>query len=187
MTGTDPGSAESSADPIVSAYARAILEVAEAEEVAEQVEDDLFRFSRTLEGNTELRDRLTDPGVDVGGKLAVVDELLGGHPQSASAVMWVLQAGRIRQLTAIADDLVSMAAAKRSRVVAEVRTAVTLSEDRRGELADALSATTGQEVEVKTVVDPDIVGGVVVRIGDTVIDGSVARRLEELRASLTRA
>lgn len=181
--GTDPGSA----DPLVSAYARAILDVAEAEEVAGQVEDDLFRFARTLEGNVELRDRLTDPGVDVSGKLAVVDELLGGHPQSASAVMWVLQSGRIRQLTAIADALVAMAAAKRSRVVAEVRTAVTLSEERRRELAEALSGTTGQEVEVKTVVDPDIVGGVVVRIGDTVIDGSVARRLEELRASLTRA
>lgn len=182
-TGTGPGGA----DPLVTAYARAILDVAEAEEVAERVEDDLFRFARTIEGNVELRDRLTDPGVDIGGKLAVIDELLGGHPQSASAVMWVLQSGRIRQLTAIADALVSMAAAKRSRVVAEVRTAVPLSEERRRELAEALSGTTGQDVEIRAVVDPDIVGGVVVRIGDTVIDGSVARRLEELRASLTRA
>lgn len=181
--GTHPGSS----DPIVSAYARAILDVAEAEDVAERVEDDLFRFARTLESNADLRDRLTDPGVEVGDKLAVVDELLGGHPQSASAVMWVLQAGHVRQLTAIADAVVAMAAAKRSRVVAEVRTAVALGEDRRRELAEALSATSGQEVEVKVVVDPDIVGGVVVRMGDTVIDGSVARRLEELRASLTRA
>lgn len=182
---TDAAGEQTGADPVVAAYARAILDVAEAEGVASRVEDDLFRFARTVEGNPELRDRLTDPGIDVGAKLAAVDELLGGHPQASSAVMWILQSGRVRQLSAIVDTVVSMAAAARAKTVAEVRAAVPLGEDRQRQLAQALSETTGQEVEVKVVVDPDVVGGLVVRMGDTVIDGSVARRLEELRARLT--
>ncbi|HVM00218.1 MAG TPA: ATP synthase F1 subunit delta [Egibacteraceae bacterium] len=174
-------------DPVVGAYARAILEVAEAEGALSRVEDDLYRFSRTVDGNPELRNRLVDPGVPVGAKLELIDELLGGHPQSASAVMWLVQAGRARQLGAIADALAARAAAARSAVVAEVRTAVPLSEDQRHQLAEALRGSTGSPVELKVVVDPSVVGGMVVKMGDTVIDGSVARRLAELRGRLTGA
>ena len=181
------GTGNEIADPIVRAYAQAILEVARAEEVLDRVEDDLFRFARTVEGTPTLRDRLVDPGLDVGAKLAVLDELLGGHPQSASAVMWVVQSGRVRQLTQIADALVSLAAAARSAVVAEVRVAVPLDDPKKKRLADALAASTGQTVEVKVIVDPDVVGGIMVKLGDTVIDGTVARRLGELRGRLTGA
>lgn len=184
---TGAGAGNQAADPIVRAYAQAILEVARAEGALDRVEDDLFRFARTVEGTPTLRDRLVDPGLDVGAKLDVIDELLGGHPQSASAVMWVVQSGRVRQLTQIADTLVALAAAARSAVVAEVRVAVPLDEANKSRLASALAASTGQTVELKVVVDPDVVGGIMVKLGDTVIDGTVARRLGELRGRLTGA
>lgn len=180
-----PGTA--AVDPVVRAYAQAILEVAQAEGALERVEDDLFRFARTVEGNAQLRDRLVDPGLDVGAKLGVLDELLGSHPQSASAAMWIVQSGRARQLTAIADALVALAAASRSAAVAEVRVAVPLDDSKRRRLAHALADAAGQQVEVKVVVDPDVLGGMVVKMGDTIIDGSVARRLAELRGRLTGA
>lgn len=181
---TDP---RHTADPAVAAYARAILDVARAEGALTRVEDDLFRFARTVEGNAELRDRLVDPAIDIGAKLGLIDELLGGHPHTASAIMWIVQSGRARQLTEIADTLVAQAAAARSAVVALARVAVPLSDDQRQQLTRALARTADSEVELKVVVDPDVVGGMVVTIGDTVIDGSVARRLAELRGRLTGA
>lgn len=182
---TDPR--HTAAEPAVAAYARAIMEVASAEGVLARVEDDLFRFARTVEGNPQLRDKLVDPAIDVGAKLGLVDELLGGHPQTASAVMWIVQSGRARQMTDIADALVALAAAARSAIVAEARVAVPLSDQQRQQLSAALARTTGASVELKVVVDPDVVGGMVVKMGDTVIDGSVSRRLAELRGRLTGA
>ncbi|HVM15381.1 MAG TPA: ATP synthase F1 subunit delta [Egibacteraceae bacterium] len=174
-------------DPVVAAYARAIMEVAQAEDVLDRVEDDLFRFARTVEATPDLRDRLVDPAIDVGPKLAVLDDLLGGHPHTAAAAMWIVQSGRARQLTEIADALVALSAATRSAVVAEVRSAVPLTDEQQRKLASALSRSTDADVEVKVVVDPSVVGGMVVKMGDTVIDGSVARRLAELRGRLTGA
>jgi F-type H+-transporting ATPase subunit delta len=167
------------------AYARAILDVAESEGALQQLEDGLFRFARAVDTNPQLAGRLADPGFDLATKLEVVDELLGAHPETASAVMWIIQSGRIRQLGAIADAVVRLAAESRQGGVAEVRAAVELSGEQQQRLAQALRAATGQDVDVKVVVDPAVVGGLLVRIGDTVIDGSVARRLSELRAALT--
>jgi F-type H+-transporting ATPase subunit delta len=179
--GTAPGA--------VTGYAEAIVNVARAEGVAERVEDELFQVARTFEANDDLRERLTDPQLDPGTKLGVITELLQGraHPQTVSAVLWVVQAGRARQLADIADAVVRLGAESRNRVVAEVRTAVALDRTQQQRLAQALSQTTGQEIEPRVVVDPDVVGGVVVTIGDTVIDGSVARRLTEFRSRLTGA
>jgi F-type H+-transporting ATPase subunit delta len=169
------------------AFARALLEVAESDGTVQRLEDGLFRFARAVEANPQLADRLADPGIDVATKLEVVDELLGAHPETASAVMWIIQSGRARQLGAIADAVVRLAVEARQGAVAEVRAAVELTEDQRRRLAGALRATTGQDIEVKVVVDPTVVGGVLVRMGDTVIDGTVTRRLSELRSALTGA
>ncbi|MDP9405938.1 MAG: ATP synthase F1 subunit delta [Actinomycetota bacterium] len=177
------------ADTTVDGYADAIVGVATAEGALDRVEDELYRFARIIEANAELGQRLTDPAVDTPTKLGVMQDLLGGraHPQTVSAIMYVVQSGRARQLPAIAGAVVQRAAASRSRAVADVRTAVPLSDEHQTRLADALTKATGQQVEVKVTVDPEVVGGVVVTVGDTVIDGSVARRLAELRSRLVGA
>jgi F-type H+-transporting ATPase subunit delta len=182
MTGT---SAASPAD----GYARGLAATAEAEGVLDRVEDELFRFARAVDANPQLRDRLTDPALEVGAKLDVLSGLLEGkaHPQTVAAAMFVVQSGRARMLTDIADALVRLAAERRAHSVAEVTSAVPLSDDQQHRLADAVARATGKQVDLKVVVDPKVVGGLVVRVGDTVIDGSVARRLSELRAALTGA
>jgi F-type H+-transporting ATPase subunit delta len=92
--------------------------------------------------------------------------------------------GRARDLVAIVDRFVEMAAAERQHEVAEVRSSVPLDADQQQQLAKALSSALKKQVEVKVVVDPAILGGVVATVGDTVIDGSVRHRLEKLREML---
>lgn len=181
---------DAAGDPIVDAYARAIVGIAHAEGALERVEDELFRFARIVEGRTELRERLTDERLGA-QRVEIVDDLLarggGAHPATAAALGYIVHAGRARQLRQIADGVVAMAAAERNESVAEVRSAVQLDADQQRRLADALGRTSGQRVSVKVVVDPTVVGGLVVTMGDTVIDGSVARRLASVRTALTSA
>ena len=174
-------------DSTVEGYAEAIFTVAKAEGALDRVEDELYRFARAFEDNADLGRQLSDQAVDIGTRLAIIDDLLGrkAHPQTVSAVMYVVQAERARQLPAIADAVVARASAVRRRAVAEVRSAIPLDDQQVQRLAAGLEKSTGREVDVKVVVDPDVLGGLIVRLGDTVIDGTVARRLAEMRTALT--
>jgi F-type H+-transporting ATPase subunit delta len=167
----------------VDAYADALLAVAKAEGVLGAVEDDLFRFARTFEGSDELRMALTDPALPAERRMAVVDELMGGKALAASAALiaFVVGIGRAHDLPAVVDRFVEKAAHERKREVAEVRSAVPLDDRQRERLTKALSSATGKEVEVKVVVDPTVLGGLVATIGDTVIDGTVRHRLDQLK------
>ena len=171
---------------LVDRYARGLLAIVAAENATERVEDELYRFGRALEGNDELRGTLSDRNVPVERRLAVVEELLGTHadPQTAAAVSHVVHAGRGRLLVEIIDAFARLAAEERNRVLAEVRTAVPLSDDQRERLRKALGAATGREVELKVIIDDSVVGGVLATVGDTVIDGSVSRQLARLRAQV---
>jgi F-type H+-transporting ATPase subunit delta len=167
----------------VEAYSQAFLEIARAENQGGAIEDDLFRFVRALEANDDLRMALADRTVPAERRIAVVEELMGGValPVSVGLVSMVVGADRAGELSAVVDRFLELSAEERKHEVAEVRAAVPLDERLRDRLAKALSHATGKEVEVKVVVDPNVLGGVVARIGDTVIDGSVRRRLDQLR------
>ena len=175
------------ADNRTNGYAQAMLNVAAAEGNLAQVEDELYRFARAFEANPDLGRQLGDSAIDLQTRTGIVTDLLDGraHPQTINAVSYIVQAGRSRQLPEIADAVVTKAATSRSRGVAEVRSAVPLDDEQVRRLAAALQQSSGQHVDVKVVVDPDVVGGLLVRIGDTVIDGTVARRLQEMRTALT--
>jgi F-type H+-transporting ATPase subunit delta len=170
----------------VEAYARATLEVARAEGMLGEVEDDLFRFARVFEGTDDLRTALTDPSLPAERRMAVVEELMGGKALNVSAALasFVVGVGRAAELPAIVDRFVELAAQEREHEVAEVRSALPLTDDQRSRLARALSEATGKQVEVKVIVDESVLGGVVARIGDTVIDGTVRHRLEQLKEQI---
>ena len=97
---------------------------------------------------------------------------------------FVVGAGRARDLPAIVDRIVSSAAATRNAEVAEVRSAMPLDEGQKQRLAQALANATGKTVEVRVIIDPSVLGGIVAQVGDTVIDGSIRRRLEQLKEQL---
>jgi F-type H+-transporting ATPase subunit delta len=174
------------ADDRTLAYAEALFAVARAEGTLGEVEDELFRFSQTLQGNDELRDALTDAGIPAARREQIVEDLLGGKasPTTVALVSMVVGTGRARDLPSIIQRLVEMSAAEANKEVAEVRTAVPLTNDQRERLAKALEDATGKQVEIKVVVDPSVLGGIVAQVGDTVIDGSVRRRLDQLKNAL---
>ena len=170
----------------VEAYTAAIFEVAKAEGNLDEVADELFRFARVFESNDELRMALTDRALPAERRQAIVDDLLGAValPLTTSLIGFVVTAGRGRDLPAIVEQLVDRAAAEREHVVAEVKSAIELTPEQRDRLAAALSSSLNKQVEVKVVVDPTVLGGLAVQVGDTVIDGSVRHRLEQLKEQM---
>lgn len=172
-------------DQRINLYADALAAVISAEGGLNEVEDELFRFSRVVEGNDELRDALIDPHLPAHRRMQICEDLLGGRASDTTValVSLVVGAGRARELGAIVNRLLELTASKSDRHIAEVRSAIELTQDQKARLATALRAATGQDVDVVVVVDPTVLGGIVTQIGDTVIDGSVRHRLAQLRES----
>ena len=172
-------------DDRTHAYAEALLAVARSEGNLAEVEDELFRFARVLEGSDELRTTLTDAQLPASRRQQIVEDLLGERADriTTALVSMVVGAGRARDLPAIIDELVKLSAASGNKEVAEVRSAVELTDDQKQRLVAALQAKTGKQVELKVIIDPTVLGGLVAQVGDTVIDGSVKTRLQQLHTA----
>jgi F-type H+-transporting ATPase subunit delta len=173
-------------DSLISGYAEALFRVVQAEGDLDRVEDELFRFGKLLESNHELKQVLSDKSIDRAQRVKVLDELLSEKvsDHTLGLLSFVVEQGRGRQLPQILAQLTELAAEAKNSVVAEVRSAVPLDGSQQEDLAKALSSATGKKVEVKVLVDPTVIGGVVAKVGDTIIDGTVRRRLEQLKESV---
>src|SRR5918996_184033 len=172
-----------SSDELIRGYAEALFTVVKTEGDLERVEDELYRFGKLLESNNDLKQALSDLSVDLSQRVKVLEDILADKvsPHTLGLITFVVAQERGRQLSQILEELSELAAEARKSVVAEVRSATPLDNRQRNALEKALGEATGKKVEVKVLVDPSIIGGVVAKIGDTVIDGSVKRRLQQLR------
>lgn len=153
----------------------------------DRVEEELFHFGRAIETSPQLQLTLTDPALSAERKAALVTDLLAGRTTAQTATMLAHVVGYLRGRapgTAVAG-LADLAAAHRQRVLAEVRSVITLTDAQQARLTAALERLTGHRVRLNVEVSPQIVGGVVVRIGDEVIDGSLATRLEQARRAVS--
>jgi F-type H+-transporting ATPase subunit delta len=173
-------------DPRIEGYARALFEVARADGTLDEVEDELFRFARSYESSEALRSTLADENIPAAKRQAIVEDLLGPTATTTTVqlVSMVVGSGRSGDLVPIIDALVQRASAAKNLEVAEVRSAVALTEDQQARLKAALANATGKQVNLKVVVDPSVIGGLVATVGDTVIDGSVRTRVDQLKARL---
>lgn len=167
-------------DERTKGYAAALFEIARAEGALDAVTDELFRFARTLERENRLRDALTDETVPADHRVAMVSELLGtkASPVTANMIALVVRGGRGRELPAIIDAVVALAATEQGKTIAEARSAVPLDDAQGESLRRAIQTATGKDVEVKVIVDPAVIGGLVVRVGNTIFDASVRHRLQ---------
>jgi F-type H+-transporting ATPase subunit delta len=151
------------------------------------VEDELFRFERILEGEPSLRDALTNRSLPHDAKRQLLHKLLDGKVNTVSYTLIeraVLEP-RGRTIERALSDLSALAAKRRERLIAHVTSAVELSDAEQRDLAAALSRTFGHELRLQIVVDSSLIGGLTVRVGDELIDASVARQLAEARRTLT--
>lgn len=173
-------------DRVVNGYAQALFAVAEAEGSLEAVEDELFRFGKAVEREPGLRDALVDPSLPVDRKKAILQDLLGDRasPHTLGLLGFIVDQGRAKELPRIVTALAEVSAERRRKAVAEVRVAVPLDATRRGRLEKALARATDREVDLKVLVDPAVIGGVVARVGDQVFDGTIRRRLDLARERL---
>lgn len=175
-------------DALVRGYAEALFSIAEAEGETALVEDQLYAFAKAVEGDAKLREALVDPGLPAENKKGLVADVLErANPNAVHLIDLLIDQGRFRDIVRIIEEMASIAAERRQRVVAEVRTAVPLDDAQRDRLTAALSRATGKTVEVKVVVDPSVVGGVLAKVGDLVFDGTVRARLDEARRQLAQA
>ncbi len=174
-------------DDRIAGYANGIFELARAEGELERVETEFFSVSQALENSSELRSTLTDPQLPLDRKQGIIDDLLGTRASSLTVglVQLMVGQGRASDLPAVAQAFVEAAAASRDKAVAEVRSAVPLDDATVERLAAGLGRATGKTVEVKVIVDPSVIGGISARVGDTVIDGSLARRVDSLRQAIS--
>ena len=153
------------------------------------MEDELFRFTRLVEGEPALRSVLTDATVAAERKRALLDGLLEGKAGAVtrSLLAQTVTAPQGRSLEHALERLSRLAAEQRQRVVADVRVPVALDDDQQSRLAASLTRAFGRTVALQVTVDPTVLGGGVVRVGDEVIDASVAGRLAETRESSSAA
>ena len=173
-------------DAIEQLAIEAAVLAAEADDGLDDLEDGLFRFGRVVAGQPDLRAALADPSLPAERKQALLNALLDGKvtPVTLRLISQVVLHPRGRSLTAALDLCAAIAARRREQLIAVVRSAVDLSATQRRRLAAALAATYGHQVHLNVVIDPSVVGGISVQIGDELIDGTVASRLAAVRRKL---
>jgi F-type H+-transporting ATPase subunit delta len=164
----------------------AVVEGAEDEGTLDELEDELFRFGRIVDAEPDLRVALSSPFVDPERKQELLDTLLAGKvtPPALRLITEAAFHPRGRSLDKSLDEYAGLAAQRRERLVAEVHVAAELTEEQRSRLAAALAAGYGHDVHLNVVLDPEVIGGMSVRIADELIDGSLATRLAALRRRL---
>ena len=169
----------------VAGYAAAVFEGQSPAEL-EEIEDQLFRFARTVESDRRLRIALGDRDLPVEVRQQVIASLLGAKvlPATTRLAAYAVRGGRARDIVTTLDVLVEEAARARGWRVARVQAASEVDETQGQALSEALAHLTGNPVELQVTVDPALLGGVVVQVGDLLVDSSTRHRLDELKERL---
>jgi len=169
-------------DTSITAYADALLAIAAAEGDPERVRDELSALGRAVASDETLRSTLADVRLPVERRAQIIEDVLdSASPATVGIASMLVVTGRAAELPEIAEEVVRRAAASVGATLADVRSAVPLTDDQLSRLTVALTEKLGREVVVRNVVDPTVIGGVVTQIGDQVIDGTIRSRLNQLR------
>jgi F-type H+-transporting ATPase subunit delta len=167
-------------------YAEAAFEIGRADRTLDAWEEDLEALAAALR-NPELRLVVEHPAIAFGDKERVLRRVAGEgvSPQPLSLVLLMIRRGRPGAIERMVAHFAELLRRERGIALAEVRTALPLEEAQRAAVAERLAQLTGEQVQMNETIDESLIGGVAVRIGDTLYDASVRNRLERLRARLT--
>jgi F-type H+-transporting ATPase subunit delta len=174
-------------DAVEQLAVQALYSVAASDGSLDNVEDELFRFGRILDREPALLLALTDPAVPVDNRLALVDSLLEGKATVTTLrlVHELIASPRGKTLGVNLDEYVRLAAERRIQLVAQVMVAAPLTDEQSTRLAAALETQLGRRVHLNVELDPELVGGMTIHIGDTVFDGSIASRMADARRRIS--
>ena len=170
-------------------YARAVLELGTAGGNLDRIGNDLRTLAKAMKDSDELQSALTNPAIRRGDRRKVLDGLLqriGAQPQTKNLVYVLLDGERVGSLPAIARELDAMIQTRSGRVAAEIVSAQPLDAGQVQQITAALEKLSGKKVDVTRREDPNLLGGVVARVGDVVYDGSLRTQLTRIREELTK-
>lgn len=173
-------------DALEQAGASALIAEAEKGGRADRVADELFRFGRVVDASGELQLTLSSTSLSAQAKRGIVSDLLTDKtdPITVELAAFVVTHLRGRRIDEALNALVELAAKRRGELSAVVRIAAPLEPDQQERLSTALRNLYGQSVQLSIEVDPSVIGGVSVQVGDEVIDGTIAHRIEQARRRL---
>ena len=171
-------------------YSKALVEVvAEREGDFDAVHAELRDLAGVIEGSRDLMRLLYSPSIRMEVKRGILEDLLslaGLSDLAATFVRLLLEKGRLRYLPSVAETFEYLANERQGKVKVTVTSAAPLSAEEAERLKAGLEQATGKTVLIETVVEPPLIGGLVVRIGDRVLDGSIRHQLDVMRESLVR-
>jgi F-type H+-transporting ATPase subunit delta len=179
--------------PVAGRYAQALYDIASEEKtlpkyksMVDRIESELIAIKSILDENIELQRLLYHPQITPAAKKELLDQLFKGKISEITGNFLALLVDRRREtyFGDIVDEFTALANAGRGIIEARVTSAVELKDKEKGELSGILARLTGKKVRISYVVDPSIIGGVIVRMGDKIIDGSIKARLSAIRDRL---
>jgi len=175
-------------DRVARVYAAALFEAAQDAGRIKQVQDDLTQFAAALAGSSALRGALLDPQVARAGKQRVlVDLTAGADPLVVNALRLMLHKGRMALVAGVLADYERLAAEAARQVDVEVTSAVELTAPAERELVERVERATDRRVRLTKKIDENVIGGLVLRVGDVVLDASLRARVEQLRVHIQHA
>lgn len=166
-------------------YAQAAFDIAKEQKELDRWERDLNQLSQVLTG-AAVAEFFDNPVVPIAAKQEAIETALPGEDQRyiRNLALLLLERGRISQLPDVVSDFHSLVLQERGIAIARVTTAVPMSTEEQGQLQERLSKMVGKTIELRPSVDPNIIGGLIVRIGDDLIDGSIRTQLSQLRQQM---
>jgi F-type H+-transporting ATPase subunit delta len=177
-----------SEEQVARVYAQALFDAAKEAGVVEPVRRELGEFIAALAASSSLRHVLSDPQIETRAKTRVLAEILrGSQPLLANTMQLMVDRGRFVAVAELQQAYEALAAVEEGVVEVEVASASELSPETEKKIAARVQEATGRRVELARRVDPSIVGGLVLRIGDVIVDGSVKARIRQLRRRLATA
>jgi F-type H+-transporting ATPase subunit delta len=166
-------------------YARALFEAAREQERLDPVAEDLAALAAALDDVPELLAFLRNPEVEPAGKADVLSEITAGADELVrNFVRVVAEKGRAGEIGVINQELEALVASEQNRLALELTTAYELSDEEAASIVSAIEKASGRKVEATRTVDPALIGGVVLKVGSFLADGSVRGRIERLRRDL---
>lgn len=174
---------------LVETYARVLFDLAALADSVDVADEGLRSVVKAVRGNVDLRDALTDTALPAETKRGVLRDIFGEEvsPEVLAVVTLMVDRGHADRLGELALMFATIAEKERGVVIAEVTSAVALTDDLRAKLIDKLTTAIGGAVSLRESVDPAILGGIVIRVAGRVLDGSVTAQLRDLRQALLTA
>jgi F-type H+-transporting ATPase subunit delta len=168
---------------ITDRYATAFMELAEKQDMLDKFDYDLALVKETIKTNKELQDFLEHPLIQSNDKKEVIDRIFREHISiySLNLIKLLIDKNRIFILALLADHYKALLNKKRNISTAQIITAIEIDEDTKNRVKEKLEMVFNKTIEIKTVLDKEIIAGMIVKVGDKVLDGSIKTKFENMK------